>query len=107
MYFYINKRLDIDSKEVDYLDNDCYSMRVALREEDREERKKAVQIYNIYNLLPLTLKTKKYLSIISKIVEVLKRVEKYILLENFNLYYLTQNNLDRSIYYLAVDILLD
>ena len=104
---YINKRIDINSQDKVFSDNDYYSFKIRLKKIEDTEEKIEVWVYNVYNPSLISYKTKDSPLIISIISEVLQRLGEYILVGDFNLYYPQQNNKGRYSYYTVADILLE
>ena len=98
-YFFVNKRLDIDSQEVTYYGGNLYTLRIT-REGDTEGD---LSIYNVYNPPPAN---RIGLFTIPLLKDVLGILSKYILLGNFNLYYTIQNELRRTTSYTETEELL-
>ena len=107
VYIYVNKRIDINSQDKVFSGNDYCSIKIKLKKTEDIEEKIEVQIYNVYNPSLTFYKTKDSPLIIPIISEVLRRLGEYILVGDFNLYYLQQNDKGRYSYYTAADILLE
>ena len=99
-YFYINKRIDPDTQNVQYQGGNLCTLGIQLRET-------TLQIYNVYNPLSVSTVLRDSPSTLPALAEALDQDREYIVIGNFNLYYPRQNNPGRYIYYAIVDELFE
>ena len=95
-YFLINKNLDINSQEIDYLGPNIYSLRLQLPDI-------ILQIHNFYNQPPGNYSTTSFPSSLILLPGFLARKGKHLVLENFNLYHLLQSGPRNPVVYLAAE----
>ncbi len=105
-YFYINKRINVDSQKAIYYSKYLYSLRINIKLGEGATAK-TIQIYNIYNPSPPILQSLEGPSTLLDLEQALQKDEEQIIIGDFNLYYLVQNNPGRYLYYTIADKLLD
>ena len=99
-YFYISKRIDSDTQNVQYQRGNLCTLGIQLRET-------TLWIYNVYNSLPVSTALRDSPSTLPALAEALNQEQEYIVIGNFNLYHPRQNNSGRYIYYAIVDELFE
>ncbi len=77
---------------------DISTLKIRSRQREKVNRIERLLIYNIYNP-SLLLSSIENPSSLLQILGLVQKPEEYLLLEDFNLHYLSWNNLNRFLYY--------
>ena len=99
-YFLINKKLNISTQEPSFASLDLGLIQI-------QARGRKIQIYNIYNQPPNSHSDISSLMPIPMLIDLLEQEGEYIVLRDFNLYYLLQYEIQNPTIYKAIDQLID
>ncbi len=105
MCFYINKRLNPENWDVEFVTKDISTLKIRPRQGEEVNRIERLSIHNIYNPSP-SLSSAENPSSLLQILGLVQEPGEHLLLRDFNLHHPSWNNPGRFSYYREADDLI-